>query len=770
MRTIFHVVGESDIGVNTSPIKGEEFLEPRRRAVSTWSQRLSQVGDEPARARYLRQPRKLADSGELIDDPDRRATPPLVSLLSGIDTGDEVDLILIGTQNPDGVATVEIAECYEKLLNDHQGLFGPQTFVRVLRAGRFHMDDVAELVRQELDEEEPAEATPVEVSWGSGATELELAVISGVITSGRRWLLLEPRPPYRQVDLVPDLGYPPVVSWLLRYGYPSRVGPALDAAGTSSGDLRSAAQDASRILTSVTNGSTKPEELAAWVRTDARRRSRTWGLAVRAWITAEYRRRRDIDHSPDVITRYERKLVRRGQGWREEFVPLGQIISLVKSKKAYGPALQAQNAPSGQWLVGRAKLVEDAGESAHKFTPLGPARLADLDRTLDGAGELADMADCGPFQLPTGVIAYLWVEGRTSPGRKSALDTVLGAGPAAELREIVAPAGAGAAPPIVADLLIVSTRLASTYANEQAEQARDRDRTAPRGYRFRDVRVAEVEFRGTTDTPIDDPEGLARAAADEWLRARDVDAVVIFPTGNKPQLAGLVSAALAYGHRRAVPVLIQSTNTEGDASQFHRFVPYLATNTPVLEVALASLRTMAFDTAGVLVSLCHPHPSAIKADDLRKLGANLQQINQKFFARQGVNARNRLLLCQRLAGTGTVVDQIRCAHVAAEIYAGGRHRPGTFGPKLVEVRNSLSVNHGARGLEAALAAVAHDPTIPNLQLSDLIGRAARELPFERRGADLVRMFETAETALTTAIHASEASANAPIPTVDADSR
>lgn len=757
MRTIVHVVGESDMGLDTSKYKRESAQQARRRAVDSWREQVLSTIDDPAELHArLRSSRSLDDAGRLVVDAGK-PLPPLVNLLDQISRDDEVDLVLVGTDNAQGVPSLVIAETLRILLDRHSRLLGPATRVTVAKAG-FELDDIAAVVEEKVRKDGPADAPLVEILWGSGATEIALAVVSGVITSGRRWQVRRSRDPFDVIDFLPDLGYPAVVSWLLRYGHPGRVRGALRKAGVNDADLQEIADAATATLGRVADGKTTgPDDLACWVHTDVRRRNRTSSLAVRAWITAEYRRRLAAEGGgPDLISVLDRTSAGKARG-------LGSIIAalwespddLTDPQRAVLAA--AQTSASSRWLKRQLAITSAAGRSAHRFKPFGPNPIARLATALGGAGEVGETDDCGPFHLPTGVVAYLWSDGRTDPGGKPTLDTVLEHPPPRELLELVAtrdrPDQPNAARFTLVDLLILATEESETYALEQRRQAPSVDAVGDFHYRFRAVDTAVVEFddprRPAADARVP-AELRAREAAEHWLSTRSVDAVVVVPTGPKQQVTGLLTAALAYGHRRAVPVFLQAVTTSPHrvGTRFHRVLPYLVTNVPVLELALASMRALAFDTAAALINLCHPPSRVATTEELDALADTTTSLTGAFFTTQPTGARERLELCAKVVHGANVVDQIRIAHVAAEMWKEAGQRPHTrFGPALVRVRDAVTVNHGEGSFRAAMDAAAAGLKMPNLKLGGLISRTAGEVVDSRVGGRLMADYDTVVSTL-----------------------
>lgn len=755
MRIILHVAGESDIGLNTVALRNHpDQFDARKKAVEDWRDELLAIDDPAELSDVIAMARSLEASGMPTPvPPPRPRDPPLVSLLRHIDQDDEIDLVLIGTHNDDGVPSWTIALTLFDLLSAHPRLFGPEVLVRhPIKAPSFDMDEIAEAVRQAMVEEDAADAPVVEVSWGSGSTEIGLAVVSGVIASGRRWLLRRSEHPFGEVSILPKLPYPAVVSWYLRYGYPGEVAPALDAAASGETDdaIRAAAEDQTSILRSVAAGSPDPDDLAVWVRTDVRRRNRTSGLAIRAWIIAEYRRRQADDGSPDGITIVERRFSRAG---------LGKMISIIRNpddqfsseeKRELGHVRRSR---SGRWLDAQENLANAGRSSGHDFNAISPERIADLNVALDGEGDLPALNQCGPFHLPTGRAAYLWAVGHPRP--QTTLDTVGAHVPPAEFLALVPRKQRWkASPQTWADLLILSSadESAVAYAEQQASAARMMGAGPDDRYVFATVIALIAKLTDGAGQEFDQlAEERARAAADRWLVERDVDAIVIVPTGPKPQVAGLVSAALAYGHRRAVPVFLQSINRKLSLTRFHRIVPYIATTAPALDLALSSMCRLAFDTSLALIRLCHPYPGRLPADDLDTVTEQLRQLDHAFYTSERRSGRTRLHLCAELSKVGDIVDQVRLAHIAAEICLiyDNQDDLGSFGKALVTLRNRSTINHGKVGFHVQLNAAFRGRRVPSAQwnLATLIERAAAELPEDPDPDRIAETYQQVEASL-----------------------
>ncbi|MBL8924637.1 MAG: hypothetical protein JNM77_00150 [Pseudonocardia sp.] len=685
MLTVVHVVGESDTG-NTD--LSQARVPGRRDRLRAWVAAVD-AGDT-----------ELLRTGCLPGfPPPRFAATPLATVLSGVDA-DTVRLVLLATSTRTAsVPTEPIAESLRRGLTACPTIFGSRVVaVKPLLASGFAEAAVAGLVRNALWSEAGPPGDAV-LTWGSGSTSLHLAVAAGIVEAGVALRLRSSTAAGRDVTLAPRPGTAPLVPWLLRLGYPDQVG-VLARRGVldppPGADVLAQAAEAARRLDRVGRGRGDATDLAEWVRGDVRRLDATAGMALRAWVEAEYRRRRADDGVLDLLDR--------ARAHDSKVRTLGEVLGVLARAPADPAGRAAWEAPSGRWLRSPrvSRINRAARHSAHEAAPLSPRVLADLRAELP--------APPGPLALPTGEVAVIWTAGTSghAPYGDTLLSRPLGA---ALLRHCGRPPEGR----LELSCLVLGTDEATgslPVAREQVEAL-----TAP-GPHHAAVRARAVAVASRSETVAQ--EAVTAALAEV---APGVDAVVVVPIGPKELVLGALLAALQHGQARAVPVLLAGTDRAATEAEYHRVVPYLTADPQLARLAERALRRLELGTAARLCGIGSPR--------LQEVGTIVEQLDGWLWHRGAAGLRGRLALCAaRLRPSPDPVtepDRVRLVHVAAEIAQLCPRWPAVL-RWLVEVRNDLVVSHGRPDgrVSVADAIAARAPRgRPPVSAPALIERAAR---------------------------------------------
>jgi len=703
--TVVHVVGESDTGQTD---QRQDRLVARRERLQRWEQQLL-VADTAAQATLL-------CTGQLIDEPQRpHARTPLAAVAASLEAErEDLALVLLGTTASRSVATAPIGAALAAGLARVPTAFGPRvTSMRMLTATTFAEDEIAGLVRDALRDPVRAPGRVV-MSWGSASTSLSLAVAAGIVEAGEP-LWLRASKTGTDVSLAPPTSVAPLVPWLLRLGYPDQV-RALASHGRlhppPDRDLLDHAASVAERLDRIARGQGGAADLAEWVRADLRRLDETAGMAVRAWIEAEYRARRTADETGiDLLD-----TVRGDHPGR--IITLGGVLNVLQGQRrtATGEVRAALDAPSGRWLLDRetSMLNQEAGDSAHRARPLSPEIIEILGRRLppEPGPRPAALPELG---LPSGEVAVIWTAGVA--GHEPYSQTLFSrpAGPVL-LRQSGLPADGRPA----LSCLVLGT------AGDGGSLAVARDQAAgvlEGGPHHGAVRGHAVPVEG-----LSVPAAESAVTAALARHAPDVDAVVVVPIGAKELALGALVAALRHGQSRALPVLLAGTDRDASEPTYHRVVPYLMADRVLTELASRALRRLELGTAARLCAIGSPEVSSVvpELDDLR---ARLWRPDSR-----GLRGRLRLCAARLRPAPGVTVrepDRVRLMQIAGELasWTSERGRRPEVA-RLIQVRHLLVTTHGRPDGQISVAAAISTVTgsMPPPSAPDLIEQAATHCP------------------------------------------
>lgn len=415
--------------------------------------------------------------------------------------------------------------------------------------------------------------------------------------------------------------------WLMGLGLPTLLrNDYLDDA-----DVTSAAEQIDRAC--GTEGAAEPDDLALLLQCDAARGDLAAGLAARAWLGAEYRRR---------LAEYNKRAGAsdpdRTKGGRKQ---LGPVIGEIKKRTA-----ENRN-PAEQLLLDHRTLNTLGANATHEF------QGGEDDQAL--ARQVSQAVGAPPDWLswPSGRVVFLAANGvlhPSAPARVSMLRTLLDQKEVPfEIRQ-----AAGTQGPLTLTAFLTHSQDGRDFAQMIRKEALDAPSASAR-WAFDNEHSTTHDYGAslTKNSTVDQAEKSMtriRDTALDWLEKQERPrAVVVGVVGEKPVQIALLSAAQEYGARHGAAVFLVSTHqTTGqpDTPVFHQFGLARDVRNKLLEATVYCLDRLDLHTAARLLRLGDLNMSRL-ADEATGLAQDL------------VDARNNH---EDEKYVGTILDVM--AHVA----------------------------------------------------------------------------------------------------------
>ena len=472
------------------------------------------------------------------------------------------------------------------------------------------------------------------LALAGGATTV-LAEVAGVVaaTHGDEWsLALIDRVGDDQADGgAPILhmsvdGENPLRGWLMGLGLPTvlaeeydrrRTGAQADAdmpdeVRRAAGALRRAVGD------DPVTGPIDPEDFAQLLWTDTARGDLAAGMALRAWVAAEYRRRRRqyLDETGLDETEHPDALRKGGE--------LGRTIGRLEEEARARP-LAAPEA----WLAAQRDFIDLGIGATHRFDRAGD----DLRERVRAAlgGRPPDW-----LSWPSGTVCLLSGQGtsrKDRPERRAPIAVaLLRAQPDRALRRACSVPG-----PLTLRTFIACSDESLDEGRDVVDRlaADDPDRHADWQAPEADGATAVSYGPATTSdgvTASGAEESMSRAGrlATQWLEDQLKErwsrprAIVVTVLGEKPVVIELLRAAQVFGARHGIPVLLMSTVRSGGENvlQFHQFGLDRDVRRALLRATGYCLDRLDLLTAARLLALGDPAMEGL-ADEARALADEL---------------------------------------------------------------------------------------------------------------------------------------------------
>ena len=472
------------------------------------------------------------------------------------------------------------------------------------------------------------------LALAGGATTV-LAEVAGVVaaTHGDEWsLALIDRVGDDQADGgAPILhmsvdGENPLRGWLMGLGLPTvlaeeydrrRTGAQADAdmpdeVRRAAGALRRAVGD------DPVTGPIDPEDFAQLLWTDTARGDLAAGMALRAWVAAEYRRRRRqyLDETGLDETEHPDALRKGGE--------LGRTIGRLEEEARARP-LAAPEA----WLAAQRDFIDLGIGATHRFDRAGD----DLRERVRAAlgGRPPDW-----LSWPSGTVCLLSGQGtsrKDRPERRAPIAVaLLRAQPDPALRRACSVPG-----PLMLRTFIACSDESLDEGRDVVDRlaADDPDRHADWQAPEADGATAVSYGPATTSdgvTASGAEESMSRAGrlATQWLEDQLKErwsrprAIVVTVLGEKPVVIELLRAAQVFGARHGIPVLLMSTVRSGGENvlQFHQFGLDRDVRRALLRATGYCLDRLDLLTAARLLALGDPAMEGL-ADEARALADEL---------------------------------------------------------------------------------------------------------------------------------------------------
>lgn len=472
------------------------------------------------------------------------------------------------------------------------------------------------------------------LALAGGATTV-LAEVAGVVaaTHGDEWsLALIDRVGDDQADGgAPILhmsvdGENPLRGWLMGLGLPTvlaeeydrrRTGAQADAdmpdeVRRAAGALRRAVGD------DPVTGPIDPEDFAQLLWTDTARGDLAAGMALRAWVAAEYRRRRRqyLDETGLDETEHPDALRKGGE--------LGRTIGRLEEEARARP-LAAPEA----WLAAQRDFIDLGIGATHRFDRAGD----DLRERVRAAlgGRPPDW-----LSWPSGTVCLLSGQGtsrKDRPERRAPIAVaLLRAQPDPALRRACSVPGPLMLRTFIAcsdDSLdegrgVVDRLVADDVARHADWEPPGADGATARSY----GRAATSD--GVTASGAEESMSRAGRLATQWLEDQLEErwsrprAIVVTVVGEKPVVIALLRAAQVFGARHGIPVLLMSTVRSGGENvlQFHQFGLDRDVRRALLRATGYCLDRLDLLTAARLLALGDPAMEGL-ADEARALADEL---------------------------------------------------------------------------------------------------------------------------------------------------
>ena len=467
------------------------------------------------------------------------------------------------------------------------------------------------------------------------------------------------------------------------------------------------------------------KDLALLLHSDAARGDLAAGMALRAWITAEYRRRRLEYLDETGLPARDYRDATRGSSM------LGTVIEKLKERAQTEP-LAAPDA----WLAAQRDLVDLGIEATHRLAAPGE----DLHEQVNAA------LGAPPAWLswPSGCVCLLTAQGVSyrATQRDPIAVTLLSAEPGEALRRACSVPG-----PLTLETLIACSEASGGEGRAVVEALRDDRFERNSGWNpVGDDGAVVYSYESSTTQGgalSDQVAGTMRETgrcADEWLEGRPTRprAIIVTVVGEKPIVIALLHAAQVFGARHGIPVFLMSSVAQGagERLQLHQFGLDRDVRLALLRATRYCLDRLDLLTAARLLTLGDPAMEeladgaqrladelahAARTEDLDGCAGTVLAVMASVAERiDGLppDARVRLATIigelinptpkkQRSeAFRDPVVLALMCWKFDQGYEAGSVDLDGEPAPVLlrllVRVRNKVPINHGSKGLREAV--------------------------------------------------------------------
>ena len=422
------------------------------------------------------------------------------------------------------------------------------------------------------------------LALAGGATTV-LAEVAGVVaaTHGDEWslALIDRVGDDRADGAAPILrmsvdGEDPLRGWLMGLGLPTVLAQEYDGrgAGAQAGgeipdEVRRAAGALRRAVGETpVEGGIGPEDFAQLLWTDTARGDLAAGMALRAWVAAEYRRRRRqyLDQTGLDEAEHPDALRKGGE--------LGRAIGRLEEEARTRP-LAAPEA----WLVAQRDFIDLGIGATHRFDEAGD----DLRERVRAAlgGQPPDW-----LSWPSGTVCLLTAQGQPrgrgrGPERDPIAVALLRAQPDPALRRACSVPGPLTLRTFIAcsdDSLGEGRGVVDRLAAGDVDHHPDWEPPGADGATARSYGRAATSD-GVTASGAEESMSRAGRLATQWLEDQLKErwsrprAIVVTVLGEKPVVIELLRAAQVFGARHGIPVLLMSTVRSGGENvlQFHQF-------------------------------------------------------------------------------------------------------------------------------------------------------------------------------------------------------
>ena len=592
------------------------------------------------------------------------------------------------------------------------------------------------------------------LALAGGATTV-LAEVAGVAaaTHGDEWslALIDRVGDDRADGAAPILrmsvdGEDPLRGWLMGLGLPTVLAREYDGRGTGAqaggempDEVRRAAGALRRAVGETpVEGRIGPEDFAQLLWTDTARGDLAAGMALRAWVAAEYRRRRRqyLDRTGLDEAEHPDALRRKGG-------ELGRAIGRLEKEASTRP-LAAPEA----WLVAQRDFIDLGIGATHRFDEAGD----DLRERVRAAlgGQPPDW-----LSWPSGTVCLLTAQGQPrgrgrGPERDPIAVALLRAQPDPALRRACSVPGPLTLRTFIAcsdDSLGEGRGVVDRLAAGDVDHHPDWEPPGADGATARSYGRAATSD-GVTASGAEESMSRAGRLAAQWLEDQLAErwsrprAIVVTVVGEKPVVIALLRAAQVFGARHGIAVLLASTVRSADGRnvlQFHQFGLDRDVRRALLRATGYCLDRLDLLTAARLLALGDPAMEE-SAGEARALADELVRAVQT----EDIDGRVGVILGV-MGAVGRMIDhvqpdaQARLATIIGELLnpAPESKRTGAFRePRvlaladsqfdqrknsvytsndvdladegagallrlLVRVRNKVTINHGSKGLSEA---------------------------------------------------------------------
>lgn len=588
------------------------------------------------------------------------------------------------------------------------------------------------------------------LALAGGATTV-LAEVAGVAaaTHGDEWslALIDRVGDDRADGAAPILrmsvdGEDPLRGWLMGLGLPTVLAQEYDGRGTGAqaggempDEVRRAAGALRRAVGETpVEGGIGPEDFAQLLWTDTARGDLAAGMALRAWVAAEYRRRRRQYLDQTGLDEAEHPDALGGE--------LGRAIRRLEKEASTRPLAVPE-----AWLVAQRDFIDLGIGATHRFDEAGD----DLRERVRAAlgGQPPDW-----LSWPSGTVCLLTAQGQPrgrgrGPERDPIAVALLRAQPDPALRRACSVPGPLTLRTFIAcsdDSLGEGRGVVDRLAAGDVDHHPDWEPPGADGATARSYGRAATSD-GVTASGAEESMSRAGRLAAQWLEDQLEErwsrprAIVVTVVGEKPVVIALLRAAQVFGARHGIAVLLASTVRSADGQnvlQFHQFGLDRDVRRALLRATGYCLDRLDLLTAARLLALGDPAMEE-SAGEARALADELVQAVQT----EDIDGRAGVILGV-MGAVGRMIDhvppdaQARLATIIGELLnpapeskrtgafreprvlalAGGRFDQqnsvytsddadladegvGALLRLLVRVRNKVTINHGSKGLSEA---------------------------------------------------------------------